>query len=74
MKIQIFLIFQGSCLKQSRNFYSFKYNNFFILYELDTCSRDLSSNIHLKGLLIWRGVKSVKTAGPDKCVYSGYGI
>ena len=46
---------------------------FFIVYELDTCSRDLNSDSTLKACL-FGGVKVTKNADPDKYVYSGYGI
>ena len=47
--------------------------NFFIVYELRTCSRDLIFNSTLKTCL-FGVVKLAKNADPDKCVYSGYGV
>ena len=47
--------------------------NLFILYELDTRSRDLNSDFTLKDCL-FGGVKLSKNGDPDKYVYSGYGI
>ena len=47
--------------------------NFFIVYELDTWSRDLNSDFTLKDCL-FGGVKLVKeNADPDKYIYV-YGI
>ena len=48
-------------------------NNFFVVYELDTWSRDLNSNFTLRYCLLG-GVKEAKNADPDKYVYTGYGI
>ena len=45
----------------------------FIVYELDTWSRDLNSDFTLKDGL-FGGVKLAKTADPDKQVYTRYGI
>ena len=64
------LIFKGNCVKQ---IYSSKYKNFFIVYESDTWSRDLNSDLTLKECL-FRGVILAKNADPDKYVYSGYGF
>ena len=44
---------------------------FFIVYELDTWSRDLNSNFILKDSLL-EGVKLGKNTHPDKYVYHGY--
>ena len=46
--------------------------NFFIVYELDSWSRDLGTDFTLGGCL-FGGVKLAKNADPDKYVYSGYG-
>ena len=46
---------------------------FFIIYELDTWSRDLNSDFTLKDCL-FGGIRLAKNANPDKYVYSGYGI
>ena len=50
---------------KKRNFYSSKYNNFFIVYELDTWSRELNSHFTLKDCL-FRGFKLAKSTDPDK--------
>ena len=55
------------------NFYSSKCNKFFIVYELDTWSRDLNSDFTLKDC-IFGGVNLDKNTDPDKYVYTGYGI
>ena len=47
--------------------------NLFIVYELDTGSQDLNSDLILKDCLFW-GVKLARNADPDKCFYSAYGI
>ena len=47
--------------------------NFFIVYELDTWSRDLNSDFILKDYL-FGGVKLAKNADPDKYIHTGYGI
>ena len=54
-------------------FYSGNIVNLFIVYELDTCSRDLNAGFTLKDCL-FGAVKLTKNADPDKCFYSGYGI
>ena len=62
------LILKGSCLKQKKsNFYSSKCNNCFIVYELDTWSRDLNS-VFTSKYLLFGGVKLAKNADPDKFV------
>ena len=69
-----YLIFKGSCLKQKTT--TFTPPNiiiFFVVYELDTWSRDLNSDFTLKDCL-FGGVKLAKNTDPDKYVYSGYGI
>ena len=63
-----YVIFRGSCLKQKKsNFYSSSNNNFFIVYDLDTCSQDLNFDFILKKCL-FGGVKLAKNSDPDKCV------
>ena len=64
------LKFKGSCLKQRD-----KENvvNLFIVYELDTWSRDLNTDFTEKGYL-FGAVKLTKNADTDKYKYSGYSI
>ena len=45
----------------------------FIIYELDTWSRELNSDFNWKDCL-FGGVKLAENAEQDKYVYSGYGI
>ena len=62
---------EGSCLKQ--NITSFRQRNFmnlFIVFELDTWSRDLKTIIAL-GRSLFRAKKLSKNADPDKYGYSG---
>ena len=47
--------------------------NLFIVYELDTWSRDLNSDFTLKDWL-FGGVKLARNSDLDKYIYSGYGI
>ena len=47
--------------------------NLFIVYELDTWSRDLNTESTLKDCL-FRAVKLTKNADTDRCKYSSYGI
>ena len=73
-KSRLRLRFEGSCLKQ-RNATPFNPNNvvnLFIIYELDTWSRDLNAKFTLKDCL-FGNVKITKNADPDKYSYSGYG-
>ena len=74
-EIQIFfLLFNGSCLKQNNSACSPPNKiNCFIVYELDTWSRDLNSDFNLKDCL-FGGCKLAKNADPYKYVYSGYSI
>ena len=66
--------FNRSCLKQDKaTFTHRKVGNLFIGYELDTCSRDLSTKFTL-GDCIFRSVKLNNNAVHDKFRYSGYGI
>ena len=70
-----YLIFKGSCLKKKKNA-SFTTPNiiiFFMVYKLDTQSRDLNSVFTLKYSLFGE-IQLVKNADPGKYVYSGYGI
>ena len=59
--------------KKKCNFYSFKYNIFFIAYKLDTWSWDLSSDFTLNDCF-FEDVKLAKNADLDKFVYAAYGI
>ena len=47
--------------------------NSFIVYELDTWSRDLNYNFTLKDCL-FEGVKLAKSVNTDKYVFTGYGV
>ena len=71
---RIRLEFKGSCLKQDRTtFIPNNVVNLFIVYELDTWSRDLNTDFSLKDCL-FGSVKVTKNDDPDKYKYSGYGI
>ena len=61
------LIFKGNFLKQKKNAFFTPPNMiiFFIVYELDTWSRYLSSDFTLKDCL-FGGVKLAKNSDPDK--------
>ena len=62
---------EDSCLKQ--NITSFRqriFMNLFIVFELDTWSRDLKTIIAL-GRSLFRAKKLSKNADPDKYGYSG---
>ena len=62
---------EDSCLKQ--NVTSFRqriFMNLFIVFELDTWSRDLKTIIAL-GRSLFRAKKLSKNADPDKYGYSG---
>ena len=66
--------FKGSCLKQNRG--TFTPRNvviLFIVYELNTWSRDLNAGFTLKDCL-FVAVKSTKNADPYKYSYSGNDI
>ena len=65
----------GSCLKQKDKASYTPKNvvNLFVVYELDTCSRDLNTDFTLEDCL-FGAVKITKTAVPDKYEYSGYSI
>ena len=72
--LTFYLIFKRSCSKQKNaTFTPPNIINIFIVYELDTWSRDLNSDFTVKDCL-FGGVKLVKNADPDKYVYTGYGI
>ena len=47
--------------------------NLFIVYELDTCSRDLNNDFTSKNCLCG-SLKLTKNADPDKYKYNGYGV
>ena len=69
-----FLVFKGRCLKLNNStFTPSNITTFFIVFGLDTWSRDVNSDFTLKDCL-FGGVKLVKNADPDKHVYIGYGI
>ena len=71
---KILFSISGSCLKQNNATYTPSNRiSFFIVYELDTGSRDLDSDCILKDCL-FGGIKFAKNADPDKYVYSSYGI
>ena len=72
---RIRLKFKGSYLKQEDKaaFTPNNVVNLFIIYELDTWSRDLNTNFILKDCLL-RAVKLNKNDDPNKCKYSGYDI
>ena len=68
------LVFKRSCLKQKNATYTPSNRViYFIVYELDTWSRDLHSSFTLKDCLVG-GINLAIIADPDKCVYTGYGI
>ena len=71
------LVFKGSYLKQKAQLLLllilYIYIFFLIVYELNTWSRDLNSEITLKYCL-FGAVKLAKNADPDKYVYCSYGI
>ena len=68
------LIFQGSCLKQKKVICTPPNNiNDFIVYKLDTHSRDLNFNFTLKDWL-FGGVRLAKNPDPHKHIYNDCGI
>ena len=71
---RIRLKFEGSCLKQEDKtpFPPNNVVNLFIVYELDTGSRDLNTDFALKDCL-FGSVKLTKNADPDKYKYSSCG-
>ena len=75
MQMQIFIYYLAEATKTKKpaTFTPPNRINFFIVYELDTWSRDLNSNLTLNDCL-FGGVKLAKNADPDKYVYNSYGI
>ena len=68
------LVFKWTCLKQINAIYTPPNRiHFFIVYELDTGSRDLNTDFTLKDCL-FGGVKLAKNNDQDKYVYTGYSI
>ena len=76
------VVFKGSRLKQKKKTTTTKNNatctpsnniNFFIVYELDTWSRDLNSDFTLNDCL-FGGVRLAKNADPDKNIITVCGI
>ena len=66
--------FKGSCLKQDKATFTYrKVVNLFIVYYIDTWSRDLNTKVTL-GDCLFGAVKLTKNDNPDKNGYSGYGI
>ena len=69
-----YLIFKGRRLNQrNTTFTPLNVITYFIIYELDTWSRELNSDVNLKDCL-FGGVKLAENAEQDKYVCSGYGI
>ena len=72
--LTFYLIFKRSCSKQKNaTFTPPNIINIFIVYELDTWSRDLNSDFTVKDCL-FGGVKFSKNADPDKYAYTGCGV
>ena len=68
------LVFKLTCLKQKNATYTPPNRiHFFIIYKLDTGSRDLNTDFTLKDCL-FGGAKLAKNNDQDKFVYTGYGI
>ena len=71
---EIRLTFKGTCLKQDKATFTSKIKvNLFVAYELDTWSKDLSTDFTLTNCL-FGSVKLTKNANSDKYKYSGYEI
>ena len=71
---RIRLEFKGSCLQQYKATFTQKnVLNLFIVYKLDTRSRDLNTDFTLNGCLFGY-VKLTTNADPDKYKHSGYSI
>ena len=70
---RIRLKFKGSCLKENKENKAFTLSkvNLFVLYEVDTWSRDLNADFTLKDCLSV-AVKLTKNANQDKYKYSCY--
>ena len=67
------LIFKGSCLRQKNaTFTPLNRIHFFIVYKLNTWSRNLNFDFTLKDCL-FGGVKQAENVDPDKYLYSSYG-
>ena len=68
------LVLKGSCSKKKKEIYT-PVNGIivFIVYELDTTSRDLNTGFTLKDCFLV-GVKIVKNADPYQFVFNGCGI
>ena len=68
------LEFKGRCIKQGKATFTPKNVVIvFIIYELDTWSRDLNADFTLKDCL-FGAAKLTKNADPEKYTYSGYCI
>ena len=73
-KSRIRLEFKGSCSEQDKILFTpNSLVNLFLVYELNTCSKDLNTEFTLKDCLLGN-VKTTKNPDPDKYPYSGYGI
>ena len=72
---RIRLKFKRSCLKQEDKapFTPKNVVHLFIVYEVDTCSRDLNTDFNLKDCL-FGSVKLPKIDDPDKYKYSSFAI
>ena len=73
-KSRIRLEFKGSYSEQDKILFTpNNVVNLFLVYELNTCSKDLNTEFTLKDCLLGN-VKTTKNPDPDKYPYSGYGI
>ena len=64
-----------NCLKQDKVILASKnVVNLFIVYELDTWSRDLNAGFFFLKYCLFGAVKLTKNADPDQYSYSGYDI
>ena len=71
---KIWAKFKGNCLIQDNVFFAHRnVVHLFIVYELDTSPRDLSTNFTL-GDCLFGAFKLTKNPDPDKYRYNGYGI
>ena len=74
MRFKFCLKYKGSCLKQKSATNTFRNRiTCFIVYELDSCLRDLNSDFTL-GVCLFGAVKLATNADPEKYVCSGYDI